>query len=791
MADEDLTDATIAAERVATPLSPGSTFADRYRIDRMLGEGGMGAVFAATDESLGEPVALKVLRSASGLSADTIDRFRREVRLARRVTHVNVARTFDIGQIGDEHYLTMELVPGRNLGEYLAAHGPLPASEVVEIGRQLCAGLAAAHAAGVVHRDLKPPNILRADDGRIVITDFGIARGTVDERDRTLGDGQLIGTPAYMAPEQVEGGEITARTDLYALGLILFELVSGQPAFSGDTAIALAMARLRQPAPTLTDVAGVDAGLSRVVASCLQRRVADRPASASEVGEALAALQPVDARVARPVATLVGAMATQSGSLSPHFATLDTGDTSVAVLPLRYRGPADDAYLAEVLTDELVDLLSMTRGLRVPSAGATARFAEDRDPKVVGEALGVDAIIDGSLQRMGPRVRVTVRLVKTATGVQTFSEHVDGTLQDVFELQDRVAKRVAEALRLRLQVPTFGAIAASAAEHYLRARQAAKDYEVGGQGPTGAIAHYEACLAEAPQFGPAIAGHALACARLWFFHASGSTAERDWPEQTRASVARALALAPRLPESHLAAARMHVQQSEYPEAARALQAALQAAPTCGPAHAYLGMLQCEAGRGKEGVEHILLGVELDPGEVSALIAAARYFALRGDYERWNELLTRVEQEATGVARPVAFTRVRIAAWRGDLDYVRRARERLGASSDIAATWAGAISGAYLGEVDAEQLEAALHHELGNLGGQRMFSLMRQLCTEALASSGDVEGALAQLAAARDVGLVDVEWLDRCPLLDSVRSSDGFAPIRAEVKARAEAIWRAG
>ncbi|AKV04164.1 Serine/threonine protein kinase [Labilithrix luteola] len=223
--------------------------ANRYELLGMLGGGAMGTVYRARDRELDEIVALKVLRRELAATEGMLERFRREVKLARRVTHRNVARTFDIGEHGGDRFLTMELVRGEGLASLLTRRGRLPLAEVVSISRDVCAGLSAAHAAGVLHRDLKPDNVVLAEDGRAVITDFGIARAASEgELGRTVGG--IVGTPAYMAPEQVEGApNLDARADLYALGAMIFELLTGSLPWTGETVIAVAAARLLQPPP--------------------------------------------------------------------------------------------------------------------------------------------------------------------------------------------------------------------------------------------------------------------------------------------------------------------------------------------------------------------------------------------------------------------------------------------------------------------------------------------------------------------------------------------------------------
>ncbi|MCW5838232.1 MAG: serine/threonine protein kinase, partial [Labilithrix sp.] len=240
MSDTDPEAKTISASleaapaRVTSPEESPPLLAGRYELRGMLGAGAMGTVYRAFDRELDEVVALKMLKKELA-SSDMIERFRREVKLARRVTHKNVARTYDIGEDGGERFLTMEFIEGEMLGSLLARRGRLPLDEVVRLALDVCAGLAAAHAADVLHRDLKPENVIVAKDGRAVITDFGIARAAAPgDLSRTVGG--IVGTPAYMAPEQVEGAtDLDARADLYALGAMLFELLTGQMAWQGDS----------------------------------------------------------------------------------------------------------------------------------------------------------------------------------------------------------------------------------------------------------------------------------------------------------------------------------------------------------------------------------------------------------------------------------------------------------------------------------------------------------------------------------------------------------------------------
>ncbi|HEY8090687.1 MAG TPA: serine/threonine-protein kinase, partial [Polyangiaceae bacterium] len=371
-----------------TPEGPGSAvmpsvpaastpshhvFADRYEILGLVGSGGMGTVYRAKDRELDEIVALKLLRREVMDASGMLDRFRQEVKLARRVTHRNVARTYDIGESGGEKFLTMEFIDGEPLSARLGREGALPLDEVMDLAIAICGGLEAAHAAGVVHRDLKPDNVLLARDGRVVLTDFGIARAVADAN-RAATVGLALGTPAYMAPEQVEGAtDLDERADVYALGTMLYECVTGERAWSGEGIWALAAARLMNPPPDprarRPDLPPAGA---EIVLRCMARKREDRFQRVADVAHALNSMT-MPAQRARP-------------SVPPPLqAPLELETKAVAVMPFRNLGAPADAYLVDGLADDLIDALSMTPGLRVLGHGAVARFrGETRDAREVG-----------------------------------------------------------------------------------------------------------------------------------------------------------------------------------------------------------------------------------------------------------------------------------------------------------------------------------------------------------------------------------------------------------------------
>ncbi|HUI44064.1 MAG TPA: serine/threonine-protein kinase, partial [Terriglobia bacterium] len=274
---------------------PGTQLSGRYRIVALLGRGGMGEVYRADDMTLGQPVALKFLPEAVATDENALERFKNEVRSARRVSHINVCRVYDVGEADGQTFLSMEYVDGEDLASLLRRIGRLPGDKALEIARQLCAGLAAAHRENVLHRDLKPANIMLDGRGRAVMTDFGLAglAGQVEGYD------VRSGTPAYMAPEQLAGREVTAKSDLYSLGLVLYEIFTGKRAFDADTLAGLVKQRSEMPISSpSTWVKDLDPAVERVIMRCLDADPAQRPASALAVAAALPGGDPLAAALA-------------------------------------------------------------------------------------------------------------------------------------------------------------------------------------------------------------------------------------------------------------------------------------------------------------------------------------------------------------------------------------------------------------------------------------------------------------------------------------------------------------
>ena len=804
LGDNDTVVATAGSPRVAAAQAE-SLFAGRYQLLEKIGRGGMGTVYRARDTLVGDLVALKMLELEDTQRGDLLERFRREVRLARRISHHHVARTHDLGEQAGHLFLTMEYVEGEDLQSLLGRERAIGAAQAVRIALAVCEGLAAAHAAGVVHRDLKPANVLVEKGGRVVLTDFGIARAMAGESaSRTQG---MVGTPMYMSPEQIAGGEVDARSDLYAVGLLLYEMLTGQAPFTGDSPMAVAFARLRQPPPDPSGHPGVTDALAQLVRQCLAREPAERPVGAQAMVVALSAWltsagEPLEVRL--PMATPapraldsapsalfsfsppVG-LGVHTGASSPRPAARTQsrpGALGLAVLPLRFIGPKEQDFLGDAVTESLIDALSRTQGTRVQSSGATARFRSERDPRVVGRELGVELVVDGSVQSLGKMVRASLRLVEVSSGVQQWSGRLEDSGEDIFALQDRLGRRMAEVLRSELLIATYRDQATP--ELIASYRQSLQMVSSAPRVlPEEVLGPLEECIQQAPGFLPAVALHALAFMRTWFMRTSSS--EQDWSGAAWASVERASQQAPDIPETMLAKALRATQDGQWRPAVVALRAALGSAPTFAGALQYLGSLQCEAGRADEGLARLHSAFELDPALSIALFEMARCSALRGKMDDYRQYIERLWTYPF-LRLPALLLRLRVSAWSRDFEDVKRCREELrGEPAQIAINtdyYAAAILGQEALEPAMERFDRMLAGKLST----RFASMVCQLTTEVLCLCGQPERAVPYFLRAADSALIDLEWVDRCQALKELRALPAFLEGRLKVRARVESIW---
>lgn len=766
VSDESAFDETLATlsdgddERARGTFGVGDLLAGRYEIVACLGAGAMGEVYRVRDLQLDEVVALKRLTLAS--KGEAAERFLREVKLGRRVTHRNVARTHDVGEHEGALFLTMELVEGTTLEDVLEARGGrLAVDEATRLCRQVLDGLAAAHDAGIVHRDLKPANVLVGAEGRAVLTDFGIARASAEPA--LTRAQQLVGTPIYMAPEQVTGRPVDHRADLYAFGVMLFELLTGEWPFRGETAIELALARVTQD-PVDPRALGVPDLLATTILRCLERDPANRPQSARDVLELLEGrATPAPMRPAAPLADAVMV-------------------ESLAVLPFAYRGPADEDYLGTGLAEELVDVLGRLRGIRVLAFSATHALGPLADPIEVAQRLQIGHVVAGSVQLRGRDVRITARLLD-ADGSQRWSERFEGQLDDVFELQESMSRRIAEALRLELSTHSHGRVPSEAVELYFRAR---RNMLIDGYSDViGPLSDLERCIVIAPGFAPAYALHAAASARSWFT-ANVLSSNANAEAAARSSVARAQIAASEHPDTHLARGILALQELDTAEASRAFVRTLELAPTLALAHLYLGGIQMELGRLDEAKRRLRLASELDPSLAPMTeVSLARMAYFDGDFLAYERPLEAARRNDEGLAR---FAEVRAAIWSRSREHARALlAERL--THEVRHRHFDGVLGIAAGSVPVGEGEAMLTSFLATLDNPRFKQLVRQFSVDAFGALGEVELGTRWLDELMSHPFVDRDWLERSPALASLRQTESYRRAVSKVRELSREILR--
>ncbi len=495
------------------PLQSGDRLGP-YEIQTLLGVGGMGEVYRGRDTRLGRDVALKVISAKLVGDPDLRRRFELEARAASVLNHPSIVTIYDVGESEGVPWIAMEWVDGRTLREALI-EGPLPLARALTITRQLADGLAAAHAKGIVHRDLKPENVMLAADGRSKILDFGLARQTIVDTLEGPGsrvdtfaalpgeptrEGSILGTVGYMSPEQASARSVDFRSDQFSFGLIAYEMLAGQRAFSRPTAVQTLSAIISEEPVPLSSVRGdTPQPLQELIARCIAKRPEDRFVSTRELatalefvgtGSSVASVAPAHVQIAPPPAAerhrsvlrpalVVGAlvMLALAAVASWRFLATDAAIESLAVLPFENVGKDPEAeYLGDGLTESLIDRMSRVPSLRVMARATVFRFKSTADPQEAGRKLGVGAVLTGAVSRRGSQLSVSAELMETSTGARLWAEKYDRPLADLLRVQDSIALAVSDGLRLRLSGPEkralvrYGTENPEAYELYLKAR---------------------------------------------------------------------------------------------------------------------------------------------------------------------------------------------------------------------------------------------------------------------------------------------------------------------------------
>jgi eukaryotic-like serine/threonine-protein kinase len=622
-------------------LRAGVLFGGRYEILGVLGQGGMGAVYKARDRELDRLIALKVIRPELANDPAILLRFKQELILSRNITHKNVVRIFDLGEADGIRFISMEYVDGEDLRTILRRDGKLVTKDAISVVEQVCRALDCAHTEGVIHRDLKPQNIMRDKYGRIVVMDFGLARSLGDSG--LTQTGAIVGTIEYMSPEQAMGSTLDQRSDIFSVGLIFYELLTGKAPYEADTAIASLMKRTREEARSASDVdATVPRSLSAIVSRCLEREPANRYHSAVELLQQLVAWQAnpnistetlsqmiphAIVRRSRFSLDLPGkswmwisgaVLAIVLGSFIgwtvlnrtvPHTSQVVQGIPSikqgayVAILPLKRVGDEKAlGYVADGIQEALAAKLFQLKEVHVASSDAVDKaVAKDLPLSKLARELGVNLVLQGMVQGNSDKLRVTLSLDEAASGKRVWSQEFSGAAGDVLALEDQIYGSVVSALALKPTDEEQARIGAHPTENvkaydlYLQGRNVLHNGHT-QDAYHQAVGLFEQAIEKDPSFALAYSG--LADSSLHMYDASKDSV---WAQKATMAAQHAEQLSNNLPEVHLSLGSVYSTTGKNTEAITELKRALELAPNSDEAYRNLGVAYSRSGQTEEAV----------------------------------------------------------------------------------------------------------------------------------------------------------------------------------------------
>lgn len=599
---------------------PGRTLS-HYRVLDPLGSGAMGEVYLAEDLRLGRKVALKLLPPELTRDGTAKARFMREARAASLLDHPNICTVFDIEELpAGQLLLAMAYCEGESLKTRLAP-GPLPVEEAVDLACQMAEGLAEAHAQGIVHRDIKPANVMVTKSGRLKLVDFGLAH--LPEATVLTTTGVTLGTPAYMAPEQARGEEADARADLWALGAVLYEMLAGRPPFGGDSIQAVLYSVVHEaPEPVDRVHPGLPAALVRIVNRALAK---DRRARYQQAEQMLAEMQACRKRL--------GTGGAIGGAGAPTVSLTALRAPSIAVLPFaNLSADPEQEYFCEGMTEELITALGAVEGLRVAAKASTFHLkGKDLEIRAIADRLNVETLLEGSVRKAGDRLRITAQLVNVSDGYHLWSERYDRRLDDVFAVQDEIARAIVEKLKVKLIGPQAAPLVKRASANleayqlYLKGRYYfARRYK-------GRLEQAVDCFTRAIELDPDLAAAQAGLADALSVHGFyGFAPPRLVVPKARPAAERAVALDDGLAEAHSALGTLHAWLTwNWDVAEREFTRALALDPNAPVTHAFFGIALAAMGRSEEAIAEAEKAMALDPlSTLVSFLAAAIYHMLR-------------------------------------------------------------------------------------------------------------------------------------------------------------------
>ena len=653
-----------SAASVFGVLEAGDELGHRYQIESMLGQGGMGRVYKAYDKELDRPIALKVLQPELTSDPNAMQRFKQELLLASRISHKNILRIHDLGEADGVKFISMAFVDGPDL-HHLLHQGKLSLERAQNIAQQLCEALDAAHSEGIIHRDLKPQNILMGAGDHLYVSDFGLAKSLESSASGMTRTGQYLGTPRYMAPEQVEAGQVDKRTDLYALGLILFEMVTGEDAFKGESTLQIMYRRVKEKAPNPKQInPEVPDYLARIILRCLERDPARRYQDAREILADLRAGRVTPAakglrgfsdpanrwwKIAAAGAILLAVLlaiptvrrmirpsrqiATTPSNVPPPGVPPISSGRFIAVLPLQILGDAHQVgYLAEGIDEAVSAKLFQLKDVHVTSSDAAAKANQNEPvPKIAG-GLGANLLVQGQLQSSGEQIRIIVNLEDGADGKRLWSKEFDGVAGDLFTIEDQIYNQLVTALDV---TPTGEETARAAArptyniaayDLYLRGRNALSGHQ--SKDVSSALDYFTQAVNKDPSFALAYTGVADASLRMY-----GIKKDSLWTEKALAAAEQAKQLNNNLPEVHFALGSAYSATGKYSEAVAELKRAATLAPNSDEVYRRLGDAYLQSGSAVAAIQSFEKAIQLNPYYWSNQDEIGNAYFQQGDYAK--------------------------------------------------------------------------------------------------------------------------------------------------------------
>ena len=688
-----------------------------YKILEKLGEGGMGEVFRAEDTTLDREVALKVLPAELSDDADRLARFEREAKTLAALDHPNIVTIHTVEESEGTRFLTMQLVEGRQLSELIPSGG-MPLERIFDIAIPLADALATAHEKGVIHRDLKPANVMVTDEGRVKVLDFGLAKlrselgagslATAMPTEPLTEEGRIVGTMPYMSPEQLEGGDLDERSDIFSLGIVLYEMASGERPFKGETSVSLISSIVKdspQPVDTLRD--GLPHHLGRVVGRCLEKNPERRYQTAKDVRNELEALAketesdvvartsgatipaaappkrfrqwPLAVGIAIALLALgllwIGRWEQPAEEVSEPTLVDDSGEPMIVVLPFENLGPPEDEYFADGMTEEITSRLAMVSGLGVISRTSAMQYKENRPAlKQIGEELGVDYVLEGTIRWAkgtgGPdRVRITPQLIRVVDDRHLWADNIEKELEDIFAVQAEIAQRIVQELGVTLpgreqealdQRPTENPAAYQAYLRGIDARWRADSGE--------AERLFGQAVEVDPRFAEAWAVLSQTLTRR-HFNGEGST---DTLDRSAQALARARELAGSSPKVRFAEAVYHYQgRRDYEQAEPIVARLLDEQPSDAQSWLMLGAIHRRQGRWDEAVTELERTVELSPRDEYLIWELASTYWTVGRFEEADRMYEKGIAQGPEFGGNYTYRAWMQVYWQGDTEAGRQ------------------------------------------------------------------------------------------------------------------------